>query len=159
MRACLVVGLCVALAGCGGGGSDETTASKPAATATAHTSAPDVKPASLAPDEQPVADVALRYVHAIAGKDWESACETRSTREQAQFAQMAGSCARMFETMFKGKAMELFATVQASEVRIKGNLAGVDLVQPGQTKPVMTLSAVKRHGEWVLEDMKDSKVP
>jgi hypothetical protein len=151
MRAhALVAGVLVAaVAGCGG--SEE----KPAATA--QTSAPDVKPA--APDEQAAADVALRYAHAIADKDWEAVCATRTQAERDDFAQTAGSCSRAFELILKDKPTELFGTVKAGEVRIRGNVAGIDLLQPGQTKPVTTLGAVKQHGEWLLEDMKESKIP
>jgi hypothetical protein len=142
----------VALTGCGG--SDETTASKPAATA--QKSAPT--PAS-ASDEQAAADVALRYAHAIADEDWAAVCATRTEAERKSFARDAGSCPRAFELILKDKATEAFAAVKAGDVRIRGNVAGIDLLQPGQTEPVTTLGAVKQHGEWLLQDMKESKIP
>jgi hypothetical protein len=157
MRLVVALGLGAVLAGCGGG-SDETPASKPAATP--QTSAPDVKPErELAPDEQAAAAVAERYAHAIADKDWAAVCETRTAAERKAFAQAAGSCPQMFEAMLKDKPIEIFATIKAGDVRIRGNVAGIDLVQPGQNKPFTTLGAVKQHGEWLLEDMKDSKIP
>jgi len=142
-----------ALTGCGG--SDEKTARKPAATA--QTSAPDIKPAAT--DEQAAADVALRYAHAIGEKDWEAVCATRTEAERKSFARDAGTCPRAFELILKDKPTELFATVKAGEVRIRGNVAGIDLLQPGQTKPVTTLGAVKQGGKWLLADMNESKIP
>jgi hypothetical protein len=149
MRAHALVAAAVfaALTGCGG--SDETAASKPAATASS----------SPATDEQAAADVALRYAQAIADKDWEAVCSTRTQAERDEFARTAGSCSRAFELILKDKPTELFGTVKAGEVRIRGNVAGIDLLQPGQTEPVTTLGAVKQHGQWLLEDMKENKIP
>ena len=149
-HALVMAAAAVALTGCGGSG--ETTASKPAATA--QTSAPT--PAS---DERAAADVALRYARAIADEDWAAVCATRTEAERKSFARDAGSCPRAFELILKDKATEAFAEVQTGDVRIRGNVAGIDLVQPGQTEPLTTLGAVKQHGEWLLEDMKESKIP
>ena len=142
----------VSLTGCGE--SKETTASKPAATA--QKSAPTPVPAS---DEQAAADVALRYAHAIAGEDWAAVCETRTEAERKSFARDAGSCPRAFELILKDKPTEAFALVKAGDVRIRGNVAGIDLIQPGQTEPVTTLGAVKRHGEWLLAGMEENEIP
>jgi hypothetical protein len=56
-------------------------------------------------------------------------------------------------------APEVFANARVRDVRIRGDVAGVDLVQPGQTEAAATLAAVKRDGKWYLQDMPDEKVP
>jgi hypothetical protein len=44
-------------------------------------------------------------------------------------------------------------------VRIKRNRAGVDIVQPGQTEPALTLVAVREGRRWRLEDVPDNQAP
>jgi hypothetical protein len=44
-------------------------------------------------------------------------------------------------------------------VRIRGKKAGVDIVQPGQTEPALTLVAVRDGGRWRLEDVADDEAP
>jgi hypothetical protein len=53
----------------------------------------------------------------------------------------------------------MFKDVKAGDVRIKGEKAGIDLVQPGQTKPATTLGAVLENGQWRLKDLEDSEIP
>ena len=147
--AAIAVALGLVLAGCSENAVDD--------------SARGVKPSPAAPDldpaEQEAADVALRYIHAVAEEDWEAACATRTQEERAGMARLGGSCARGFEAIFKGKPTTIFATIEAGDVRIKGDIAGVDLVQPGQTEPAVTLGVVRENGEWLLEDMDDGDVP
>ena len=38
-------------------------------------------------------------------------------------------------------------------------IAGIDLTQPGQSKPALTIAAVRGGGEWRLEDVPDAKMP
>src|SRR3954454_439355 len=109
--------------------------------------------------EQQVADVAVRYIHAIANEDWGAACATRVRSEQEDFADFAGSCPKAMETMYSGKVFKVFGTATTAGVRIKGELAGVDLVQPGRTKLLGKLAAVRENGQWRLKDIKDSKIP
>jgi hypothetical protein len=44
-------------------------------------------------------------------------------------------------------------------VRIEGDTAGVDLVQPGQTEPAMTVAVVHENGVWALKDIPDAQIP
>ena len=72
---------------------------------------------------------------------------------------MAGSCERMYRVIFAEKPTELFDGSEAGEVRIEGDLAGVDIHQKGQKEPVTTLAVVRTDGGWVLEDVPDGKTP
>jgi hypothetical protein len=153
-RTLTAVALGLLLAACGSdeGGAGESGASVRPAQSTPATMTSD--PVARRP-----ADVALRYMRAVVDKDWAAACQTRTRREREDLARTGGSCARAFEIIFRGKATELFSAVEPGDVRIKGDLAGIDLVQPGHTRPALVLAAVRENGEWRLEDMDESKVP
>ena len=79
--------------------------------------------------------MALRYLDAVVEHDWEAACETRSPDERKEFARMAGSCERMYKVLFEDKPTDLFDGSEAGEVRIEGDVAGVDIHQIGQRSP------------------------
>jgi hypothetical protein len=100
------------------------------------------------------AAVALRYLHAVARKDWAAACATRTAHERRYFGGATGSCARTFRIMFGSKPVALFAYVRVRFVRIRHGIAGVHL-----TRPMTKLAAVRDHGHWRLKDMKNKKVP
>jgi hypothetical protein len=134
----------VALAGCGG---TEKPAAAPKATPTAAT------------QKQQAADVALRYIRAIAKHDWAGACATRTQAEQDDMARTAGSCEKGFKAILGGKPTDIFDGVEVGDVRIVGSRAGIDIVQPGQSEPATTLGAVKENGSWRLADLKDSEIP
>ena len=70
--------------------------------------------------------MATRYLNAVSERDWEAACETRSTREREEFARLGGSCERMYEALFKDKPVDLFEGAEAKDVRIEGDIASVD---------------------------------
>ena len=157
-----IAALGLTLAACGG--EEKQAASTPAAAAaTADTAAATATATAAAdtlpPEEQAAADVAVAYAQAIAKEDWEAACATRTESEQKEAAKLGGSCPKTFAKLFEGKPTDLFADVEAGEVRIEGEKAGIDLVQPGQDEPALTLGAVMADGEWRLEDMKDSEIP
>ena len=136
-----LLGICALLAGCGSDDAEPATEAAPSA------------------DEKAAADVALRYIDAVVDKDWEAVCETRSPSERKEFARMAGSCERMYRVIFKEKPAELFDGSEAGEVRIEGDVAGVDIHQSGQRKPATTLAVVRTDGGWYLEDMSDAETP
>jgi hypothetical protein len=137
----------VVSAGCGSG--SEESAATPAAEATPQRSA----------DERAAAEMAIRYLNAVTERDWETVCETRSRRERKEFARLGGSCERMYDVIFKEKPVDLFEGSEAGDVRIEGDIAGVDIHQPGQEKPATTLAVVRTDGGWYLEDVPDAKIP
>lgn len=55
--------------------------------------------------------------------------------------------------------VELFKTVQARAVRIAGERAAIDLHQPRQARPALTLTAVRERGSWRLQDVPDDQAP
>jgi hypothetical protein len=134
-----LIALCVAVAGCGDGGGD--------------------KAPSRPPEQQEAADVAKRYLEAVSDKDWKAACETRAKSEQQEFAQMGGSCERVFEKIFEGKPVDMFDGAEIGEVRIEGAKAGIDVVQPGQKEAALTIAAVREDGHWLLKDVPDEQTP
>jgi hypothetical protein len=144
LAASLLVALC-----CSCGSSEPEAESE-------RTPSPSAAPSA----EEDVAAVAERYTHSIAERDWEAACETRVLEEQRDFARRAGSCGKMFKVIMRGKPVELFADAEARDVRVNGDIAGVDLHQPGQAKPVMTLAVVRDDdGRWRLKDVEEHRIP
>jgi hypothetical protein len=142
--------LCALLVvGCGSG-DKETNGSSTSSSAPAN---------SRSATEQEAVEVALRYVRAVVARDFDSACATRTEKEQRELARLGGSCERALQAALGDKAVELFDGVRAGDVRIEGDRAGVDILQPQQSKPVATLVAVRDHGRWRLEDVPDSAAP
>ena len=144
MRYAPAVALCALLAGCGSESASENIASKN-----------DGPPPSHSGEQAEIAGVAERYLSAFSDEDWETVCETRSKKDRDELARLAGSCERAFEAVAKSKpvATEIFADARAGEVRISGDRADVDIVQPGQSEAATTLVAIKRDGAWLLEDV------
>ena len=161
--------MCCAVGACGA--DDDKAAKGPGAdtaTVTAQTAEPSTSdrvarppsPRDATAPEREAAEVALRYARAVADRDWPVACTTRSRAGRADLARTAGSCERALSVVFKGKPVELFETVLVGDVRIRGRRAGVDLVQPGQKKPFLTLGAVRqRTGRWLLEELPNRQIP
>ena len=125
------------LAGCGSDGGDASNSS----------------------DRQQAADVAERYLQAVTTKDWSAACETRTRTERAELSRLGGSCARALAAAFAGKQVTLFEGARVGDVRIDGSKAGIDVLQPGQDEPAVTLVAVKEGATWRLEDVPDTQAP
>jgi|SRR4051812_18954638 hypothetical protein len=145
--------------GCGG---SEPAAAPKQTPAPAKTAAATKTPAATgAPGSKEQASAtALSYVRALVDEDWTTACASWTTPDQARMARSAGSCEAALESIFAGSGpTAMFKNVEAGDVRIKGHLAGIDLVQPGQTKPALTFGAVLEDGEWRLKEMDDAKVP
>ena len=130
----------LALAGCGGGddksGGDSVNA-----------------------DQQKARAVAQAYLLAVGNKQWKAVCATRSKSEVAQLAQTGGSCEKVFAVLLAKQPVHLFKTAKAGAVRIKDDLAGIDVTQKGQKKKFLTLAAVREGDGWKLEDMPEEQVP
>lgn len=139
----LLAVLAAATAGCGGGDSEQRA----------------LAAGDRAADERQAADVAVRYVRALAAHDWEAVCATRSTTERRELARLAGSCEEGMRAAFANRPVDVFADVRAGDVRVRGDLAAVDLVQPGQRRPALTLAAVREDRRWLLEDVPDERLP
>lgn len=103
-------------------------------------------------DEERAGDVSLRYIQAVADHDWKAACATRPDSEQREMAKLGGSCEKAFAAIFEGKPTSLFEDVKLADVRVSGTRAEVDLVQPGQSEPAMTLVAKQFGSEWRVID-------
>jgi hypothetical protein len=108
-----------------------------------------------------VARVAKSYVTALAKHDWKAVCETRAPTERDEFARTGGSCERVFRIIIKARpgADQVFARAEIGGVRVKGDVAGADVVQPGQQQPATTLAAVRENSQWFLKDLPDGEIP
>ena len=155
MRLACIIALCTLLAACGRDGSEQAAEKDTTVTENA---APAEERSG---EEAELAELAQTYMSSWAEEDWEGVCGTRSRSDRKELARTAGSCERAFEVIATDKpgAAKLLAEARAGDVRIRGSLAGIDIVQPGQTEPATTLGAVKRDGEWLLEDIPDGKTP
>ena len=157
--ACLLAGLAAAAAaGCGGGGdapSDPPTSSASTAssssTATATPSNPGAPP-GLRQDEQAAADVATRYLEAFTRGDARALCATRTPADRQGFAETAGTCERGFEVVIAERpgVKVLLRDARVGAVRVRGRNAEIDVVQPEQSKPLLTLLGQRVDGEWLL---------
>jgi hypothetical protein len=149
IRALAGVTLLLLWAGCGGSSTEGDADAEPKPTGTARSSA-----------EEEVAAIAERYMRAVAAQDWAAACDTRSRRERRSLARTGGTCERTLEAVFRGKPVDLFKDAKARDVRIRGEIAGVDMHQPGQAQPAATLAAVLDvDGRWRLQDTEASQTP
>jgi len=163
----LVPALLAALAagGCGkdgriggqdGGGAGDAPVT-PALSDAAATAA--ALPAGLSGEERAAATIVLKYARSIAEGNYARACASRVRAERERFARESGSCERALLLNFRGRPRELFATIEAGAVRVRGDLAGVDLVQPGADEPDLTLAARRVRDRWRVEDVPDAQVP
>jgi hypothetical protein len=137
----LALALAAALAGCGGGDDDKGGGSVGGG------------------DKQQARAVAQSYLDAVARKDWKAVCATRASGEVKELAKAGGSCEKTFAALLGKQPVELFKNAKAGAVRIKGDLAGVDVTQKGQTAKFITLAAVREGDGWKLKDVPEGKVP
>lgn len=100
---------------------------------------------------------ATRYVHAIAAQDFKAVCSTRAKDEQARMAKIAGSCEAGFRAVMKDRPVTVFSTLEAKQARRRGTRIAVDLVQPGQAEPAVTLITTREADQWVLIDVADEE--
>jgi hypothetical protein len=135
----LALALGVLIAGCGGGDEDEAPTGKQ--------------------DERRARAVAQAYLKAVAAKDFKAVCATRAESEVEELAKTGGSCEKVFAALLGKQPVSVFRTARAGKVRIKGDLAGIDVTQKGQTAKFITLAAVREGEGWKLKDVPDGKVP
>ncbi|MEO7732230.1 MAG: hypothetical protein ABIY55_14750, partial [Kofleriaceae bacterium] len=102
------------------------------------------------------AGTASAYLHALSQQDWAGACATRLRAEREKLAQRAGSCERGIQALFAKDPLELLATANTREIRKRGGTIAVDIAQPGQTRPAMTLFLRREDALWLLVDLPDS---
>jgi hypothetical protein len=139
------------LAGCGDAKKTSSPPTPAAATSTPATTAGG--------DETQLKTLAETYLHAVAARDWAAACSTRTQGEQKSFAAQGGTCEKTFAAVLGKQSVSLFKDARASAVRIKGAVAGIDIVQGSQTTVATTLAAVRDGGEWKLKDLPDAQTP
>jgi hypothetical protein len=158
LLAVLAVALSVGGCGGGGGGPRSQSASTTASPSTTSTAPPRFQTVT----EQEVAALAEKYVQTIAAGDYNGACATRSTAEQAELARVVGSCARAFRVQFQAKGgptafRAYFGEVRVGSVSVHGNRAAVGLVQPGQTRPAIIVVAAHEPVGWRLIEAPDAE--
>lgn len=144
--------LCAAIAaGCGGGdtGTADTGASS---TPTTTTAVPN-------PAEAEIRTVAIAYVHALAAKDFQAVCATRSIKDVKALEAQLGSCEAAYRTITAGKPVELYSDAKPGDVRIRGDVAGVDITAPRNAAANLKLAAVHENGRWLLRDLPDAQIP
>ena len=161
--------LCAAIA-CGGGPSTPPAAPVATGSAAAGSKSSKGSEASATGSAKPgvehltstdgdglaAAGAAAAYLHALVKQDWAGACATRLRAEREKLAKRAGSCERGIEAMFGNQPLQLLATANTREIRKRGNTIAVDIAQPGQTQPVMTLFLQREDAVWLLVDLPDA---
>jgi hypothetical protein len=150
-----LLALVLVLAGCGAGAKvAETPTPTPTPTPTETTT-------SGVPPKSEAAAVAQRYIQALVKQDFEAVCETRTEQEQRDIGEtLGGTCAEGMKTIFgDGVAKDSLGDAHTGEVRVKGKVAGIDLIPKGATKPRTTIAAVVENGEWKLKDIPDEDIP
>ena len=108
-------------------------------------------------DGAAAATVANRYIQAMAHHDWAAACATRPAHEREEMARVAGSCEQAFSAISANQPTEILEHVVSGEVRRRGEMIAVDMVQPGKTKPMVTLILTREGSAWVVADVPDDQ--
>jgi hypothetical protein len=144
--------LCAALfAGCGDAKSSKDTGANAGATTT--TAVPN-------PADAEIRTVAIAYVHALAAKDFKAVCATRSSKDvKALETSQFGSCEAAYKSITTGKPVELYADAKPGDVRIKADVAGVDVTVAANPAANLKLAAVHENGKWLLRDLPDAQIP
>jgi hypothetical protein len=144
-----VVVLCASLAAVGcGGGDDGRAAPKTRSVAESTTGAAD--PAT----EREVTAVALKYLRAMARRDYATACTTRVPDERRDLAADAGSCAKALEAAFADRDVKALDGARVSGVRREKGLAVAKLALRGEEIPSDdALVAQRVGGRWLLVDL------
>lgn len=114
---------------------------------------------STAGDEQAARAVAQSYLNAVATRNWKAACATRAAAEVRELAKTGGSCESVFAALLGKQPVGVFKGAKAGAVRIKGDVAGIDVDRKGQAGKAITLAAVRENGGWKLKDLPDGQVP
>ncbi len=164
LPALAVLALGAGAAGCGkdgniGGASDRAPAAAPALAPSDPATTAAALPTGLGTDERAAATIVLKYARSIGEGNYARACASRVREERERFARRSGTCERALLLNFRGRPRELFATIEVGAVRIRGDLAGVDLRQPGGGAAELTLAARRVRDRWRVEDVADAQVP
>lgn len=153
MRLLVCLGATLALGACGGTDAEQGPSSSTRSTTPSPT-------AARTGDEAEVARVATAYFTALANDDWKAVCRTRAPAERDELARTGGSCERAFKIIMARPGVDqIFAEAEIGDVRVKGDVAGADVVQPGQQQPATTLAAVRENSQWFLKDLPDGEIP
>jgi hypothetical protein len=153
MRSLAITILCCAA--CKSSQSDPTV--KPAAGSSAPSGAIE-RLSTNSGDGAAATAVANRYIQAMVSHDWPAACATRPAHEREEMARVAGSCEKGFAAIAANQPTELLAHVASGEVRRRGEMIAVDMNQPGQTKPMVTLMLTREGSAWVVVDVPDDQI-
>jgi hypothetical protein len=147
----------IALSACGNSPPARSSAPPPSPTQPAPSTAAVVESLSSATgDGELAAATATAYLHGVVTRDWTTVCVTRVRAEQAEMARLGGTCERTMEKLFANQPVDLFATAAIGNIRKRAATIAVDVMQPGQTKPAMTLLLRQEDARWLLVDLPDS---
>ncbi len=166
----LAITLCLFASACGGGkpptpspppvaagsGSAAVVTSEGSGSAGAGSGSGIETLSSTTGDGLAAAGTASAYLHALVKQDWAGACATRLRAEREKLAKRAGSCERGIQALFAKQPLELLATANTRDIRKRGGTIAVDIAQPGQTQPAMTLFLQREDALWLLVDLPDS---
>lgn len=157
MRGTLTLLAALVLAACGSDSESEKKAAAPASSTaeqstTSTAEQPEASSRSRSADEEKVAKIAQQYMDGMVNEDFKASCEARTKEEQAFFAKEAGSCERAFEAIVRSKPgiKTLFKDAKIGDVRVKGDTAEADVLQPEQSEPAVSFLAKKENGRWGL---------
>jgi hypothetical protein len=107
-----------------------------------------------APTRRAVAALVLRYMHAIAHRDYRTACATRTPAEQRALARAGHSCPAMLRRAYRRTDETVFDRVRVTAVRRRGDVA-VALIALGKITAPADDALVAQHigGHWRLVDL------
>lgn len=98
---------------------------------------------------------ATAFIDATLAHDYAGMCATRTAAARKELTDLAGTCEKASELV----PSELFAKVRAANARRRGDAIDVDLMQPGASKPALTLSLVREGDQWLIENQLDTPAP
>jgi hypothetical protein len=141
------VAAAIVLASCGSDNDDKAAA--PTSSTPKHAEA-TATPRSA--DEKAVAKAAQKYIDGLVSRDFALACESRTKRDKASLAKVAGTCERALEAIVAEKPglRTLLKDAHPGKVTVTGNTAKVEILQPGQKTSENTFAALKENGRWGL---------
>ena len=146
-RALTAVAAAIVFASCGSDSDDRAVAPASSTPKQAHATA---TPQSA--DEEAVKKAAKKYIDGLVNEDFALACESRTKRDRAGLAKLAGTCERALEALVAEKPgiKTLFKDARPGPVQVTGNTAEVEILQSGQKNSENTLTALKENGRWGL---------
>lgn len=108
-----------------------------------------------------VRDVTYAYFEGLARRDWKAVCATRPPAERVQLAKVAGTCPKAFEAIARKTPglVEEGGRVTLAGVRIRGNVAGIDVIHSGLKSDDYKMAATKVGGRWYVTTIPDAQIP